>query len=220
MKCGKKPQGTDYSPTEELFNWLTHAAATILSIGGAFFICWTLAYKNVTSAEKWVSASVYLLATIILYSASTLYHYVKKTKLKQVLRILDHSAIYIKIAGTYTPFLVLALPHRYGYPLLMVLWAIAIVGILFKLFYIKRFNRLSTFIYLGMGWLAVGILWPLYKALPFIAFVFILAGGACFTVGALFYQAKRIPYSHPIWHLFVMGGSTFHYASVYLFIFR
>lgn len=207
-----------YSQGEEMANWLTHGIAILLSIAGAIWIFWSLVHLEQTSEIKWISVSVYLSAMIILYSSSTLYHYVKEMKWKHALRIVDHSAIYVKIAGTYTPFLVLALPHQYGYPILMLLWAITLVGILFKIFFVNRFNIISTLIYLGMGWMALCILWPLYKALPLNAFVFILAGGTCFSVGVLFYLAKRIPYSHTIWHVFVMAGSAFHYTSVYLVI--
>lgn len=209
---------TEYTSQEERANWLTHGIAAFLSVAGTVWIVWSLAQHGETSVAKWLSASVYLSALIILYSSSTLYHYVKETKWKHALRIVDHSAIYIKIAGTYTPFLVLALPRVYGYPLLMFLWVITLVGILYKIFFVNRFNIISTLIYLGMGWMAVWILWPLYEALPFNAFVFILAGGTCFSVGVLFYLVKRIPYSHTIWHVFVMGGSAFHYASIYLFL--
>ena len=218
MKPDNQDRVTGISHKEELANWLTHGIAILLSVAGAIWIFWSLVHLPQASVVKWISVSVYLSGMILLYSASTLYHYVNNPRWKHVLRIIDHSAIYVKIAGTYTPFLVLAIPYVYGYGLLTLLWVMALAGILFKVFFVNRYNTISTVIYLCMGWIAVLILLPLYNALALDAFIFILAGGFSFSLGVIFYLMKKLPYAHSIWHLFVMGGSAFHYASVYLFV--
>lgn len=208
----------EYTHAEERANWLTHGIAALLSVVGAVFIFWSLAHQEQRSTATWISAMVYVSAMILLYSASTLYHYVEHARWKQYFRVADHSAIYIKIAGTYTPFLVLALPHVYGYEMLVVIWVITLAGIVFKLFAVKRFNIVSTVIYLAMGWLAVLFIQPLYQAISQTVFLCIIAGGVCFSLGVIFYLMKRVRYSHSIWHIFVMGGSAFHYAGIYLFL--
>jgi hemolysin III len=204
---------------EELANSLTHGIAVLLSIVGVSFIFIKLTVNAEPELSKWISAGIYSTALIILYSASTVYHIVQHKKLKHIFRIADHSAIYIKIAGTYTPFLILALPHFYGYEVLIVMWGLTGIGIVFKIFFVHRFNILSTIVYLAMGWVAVFLMKPLYLAVSLDIFIYILAGGACFTIGVIFYLFHRLPYSHSIWHLFVMGGSAMHFISIYLLFF-
>ena len=206
------------SRKEELANWFTHGLATILSVAGAVILFWSLAQLGQISLVKWLSAGIYVATIIVLYSASTLYHYTDNTRWKHYFRITDHCAIYVKIAGTYTPFLVLALPHIYGYKLLFVIWLITIAGIVFKIFFVHKYNYVSTIIYLGMGWLAIFVIRPFYLAVPQEVFLYIMAGGVCFSLGVIFYLLKKLPYSHAIWHLFVMGGSSFHFVAVYQYL--
>lgn len=207
-----------YSKEEELWNWLTHGIAAVASLAGVLFL-----YANVSpdsGASVWVSISVYSGSLLILYSASTLYHWINAPKWKHIFRIIDHSAIYVKIAGTYTPFLLLALRDDFGWQLLVVMWTLTAVGILVKFFFVRRFNLLSTVIYLAMGWMILLLIKPLYRALPFDVFFCLLAGGISFTTGVSFYLWKKLPYSHSIWHLFVVGGSTFHFTGIYLYLTR
>ncbi|MBL7847512.1 MAG: hemolysin III family protein [Cyclobacteriaceae bacterium] len=207
-----------YTQWEERANWLTHGLGVVLSVAGAVFVFWTLAHREQSSAAMWISAAVYTAAMILLYSISTLYHYIEQERWKQYFRLMDHSAIYVKIAGTYTPFLLLVFPQSYGYEMLIAIWSITIGGILFKLFSVKRFNIVSTLLYLAMGWMAVLFIQPLYQSLSREVFIYVIAGGACFSLGVIFYLMKSVRYSHSIWHVFVMGGSAFHYAGIYLLL--
>lgn len=201
---------------EELANWITHGIAALCSIVGAVFLFVTLGTGS--SASRWISVGIYIATVVALYCASTLYHITISEKWKHRFRIADHGAIYLKIAGTYTPFLILALREHYGIVLLVVLWTLATVGIIFKTFFVKRFNLISTILYLFMGWLALFLIRPLYHAVSTDVFLYLMAGGACFTIGVIFYLWEKMPYNHAVWHLFVIGGSAFHFASVYLFI--
>jgi hemolysin III len=205
-----------YSKKEELVNWLTHGIAAFVSLAGILFLFAKISSDGETN--KWVSIGIYSVSLVTLYSASTVYHFARSTKWKNIFRIVDHAAIYVKIAGTYTPFLILALQDYYGWELFAALWGLAAVGILFKFFFVNRFNILSTGIYLAMGWLAIVLIKPLYQSLPFEVFLYLLAGGVCFTVGVSFYLWKKLPFSHSIWHLFVIGGSAFHFTSIYLYV--
>jgi len=207
-----------YSKNEEIVNWLTHGIATLLSVVGAIFIFKLLTSQAESNSIKWISAGVYTISLIVLYSASTLYHASRKIRWKNLFRVADHGAIYVKIAGTYTPFLLLAIPGYYGYELLIVLWLLALVGIIFKVFFVHRFNGLSTGVYLAMGWMALLVLRPLYLAVPLNVFVYIIVGGLCFSLGVIFYLIKKLPYSHSIWHVFVMGGSAFHFIGIYQYL--
>jgi hemolysin III len=210
------PKG--YSPEEERANWLTHGIGTLLSLAGALFIFWSLVQQPQSSLAMWISAVVYMSAMVMLYSVSTLYHYVEQARWKQLLRLLDHSAIYVKIAGTYTPFLLLIFPGTYGYAMLVGIWAVTLGGILFKFFSVKRFNLISTLLYLAMGWVALLFVQPLYESISREIFIYIIAGGACFSLGVIFYLRKTMRFNHAIWHVFVMGGSAFHYAGIYLLL--
>lgn len=207
-----------YSKKEELFNWLTHGIATVASLAGILLLCSNVSPES--GAVVWISIAVYSASLLILYSASTLYHWINAPKWKHIFRIIDHSAIYVKIAGTYTPFLLLALRDNFGWELLMIMWTLTVIGILLKFFFVKRFNLLSTVIYLAMGWLILLLIKPLYRTLPFDVFFYLLAGGISFTAGVSFYLWKKLPYSHSIWHMFVIGGSSFHFISIYLYLAR
>jgi hemolysin III len=149
-----------------------------------------------------------------LYTASTLYHAVISPRVKRALRIFDHSAIYLLIAGTYTPFLLVSLRGPWGWSLFGVIWGLALAGVLFKFWFVERFVILSTAVYIAMGWLVVIAAKPVITHVPFTALIWLLAGGLAYTGGVIFFAAKRIPYSHAIWHLFVLAGSICHYFAV------
>ncbi len=164
------------------------------------------------------SVIVYGLSIILLFLASTCYHAIKDRKRKHYFRVADHISIYLLIAGTYTPVLLIAIPNSLGWTLFWVVWGIAAFGLILKLFFTGRFDNLSTFLYLAMGWLALIPYSELIAALDSAAMVWLIAGGISYTVGVLFYAIERIPYNHFIWHLFVLGGASCHFFMVYLYV--
>jgi len=165
-----------------------------------------------------LGCAIFVLSLLALYAASTLYHAIPDSRAKRVLRIVDHSAIYLLIAGSYTPFTLGLLRGALGWSLLGIVWGLATTGILFKLVFGVRYPHLSTLFYLGMGWLAVVALRPLASALPGPGLALLLAGGLCYTGGVLFYVWDRPRYHHAVWHLFVLGGSTCHYLAVLWYV--
>ncbi len=205
-----------FSRKEEVVNWVTHGIAALASVAGIVFMLSKISPDS--EIDKWISLSIYSFSLVALYSASTIYHFVRSAKWKKAFRIVDHAAIYIKIAGTYTPFLLLALQDSYGWEVFVGMWTLVVAGIIFKLFFVDRFNLLSTAIYVGMGWVAIFLLVPLYQALSLEVLAYLLAGGICFTSGVAFYLWKKLPFSHAIWHVFVIGGSAFHFAGIYLYV--
>ena len=164
------------------------------------------------------SVIVYGLSIILLFLASTCYHAIKDRKRKHYFRVADHISIYLLFAGTYTPVLLIAIPNSLGWTLFWVVWGIAAFGLILKLFFTGRFDNLSTFLYLAMGWLALIPYSELTAALDSAAMVWLIAGGISYTVGVLFYAIERIPYNHFIWHLFVLGGASCHFFMVYLYV--
>lgn len=201
---------------EELVNGLTHGTGALLSAAGLGVLV-VLACLHGTALHI-VSCSIYGATLVLLYTASTLYHSVRSPRLKQAFRIVDRSCIYLLIAGTYTPFTLVTLQGRWGWTLFGLVWVLAAAGIVFQLFFAQRFKVLSAVGYLLMGWLVVFAVKPLLEALPDGGFSWLLAGGIVYTVGALFYLFKRLPYNHAIWHFFVLGGSACHYIAVLLYV--
>jgi hemolysin III len=197
---------------EEIANAITHGIGLLLSIAG-FVVLLVLAALRGT-AWHIVACSIYGATLICLYTASTLYHAVISPRVKRALRIFDHSAIYLLIAGTYTPFLLVSLRGPWGWSLFGVIWGLALAGVLFKFWFVERFVILSTAVYIAMGWLVVIAAKPVITHVPFTALIWLLAGGLAYTGGVIFFAAKRIPYSHAIWHLFVLAGSICHYFAV------
>ena len=197
---------------EEIANAITHGIGLLLSIAG-FVVLLVLAALRGT-AWHIVACSIYGATLICLYTASTLYHAVISPRVKRALRIFDHSAIYLLIAGTYTPFLLVSLRGPWGWSLFGVIWGLALVGVLFKFWFVERFAILSTAVYIAMGWLGVIAAKPVVTHLRLTAIIWLLAGGLAYTGGVIFFAAKRIPYSHAIWHLFVLAGSICHYFAV------
>jgi hemolysin III len=152
---------------------------------------------------------------MLMFLSSTLYHLAQQPSLKAKLKVFDHSAIYLLIAGTYTPFMVLTIGGSTGAIAMLLIWSIAFIGIGFKCFANARFPKLSVITYLLMGWLAVFYIYPLYNALTTAGFWLLLAGGLCYTLGVLFYVAKKRQYTHAIWHLFVVAGCACHFCAIY-----
>jgi hemolysin III len=197
---------------EELANSITHGIGLALSIAG--FV--VLLVLSVTRGSAWqiVSCAVYGTTLIAVYTSSTLYHGIPVPSVKRIFKILDHSAIYLLIAGTYTPFLLVSLRGSWRWPLLGIVWGLAIAGILLKVWFVDHFKILSTLVYLLMGWLGLFAFKPLLAAVPHVALVCLLAGGAMYSIGVVFFASKKIPYAHTIWHVFVLAGSACHYFAV------
>lgn len=205
-----------YSKKEELANSITHGVGIALSLA-AIVILVALASRE---GDLWkiLSFSIYGGSLILLYTASTLYHSFTDQKVKHYLKIFDHSAIYLLIAGTYTPFMLVLLRDSIGWVLFGIVWSLALLGIVFKLFFVGRFKILSTLIYLLMGWMVAFAFKPMIDNIPEGGLSWLLAGGICYSLGVVFYLWKKIPYHHAIWHLFVLGGSICHFFAVLFYV--
>ncbi|MGO1071804.1 PAQR family membrane homeostasis protein TrhA [Lysobacter sp. CA199] len=212
MTLAHAPAHGEHSIREEIANALTHGlGATAALAGGAVMI--TLAALH---GDAWQlgSAIVFGISLLLLYLASTLYHAIQHPVVKGRLKVFDHCAIYLLIAGTYTPFTLIGLRGPWGWGLFAAIWGLAFAGIVFKLFYTGRFKLLSTLIYIAMGWLVLVAIKPLLNALDAWTLGWLLAGGICYTFGTVFYHRPSLKYSHAIWHLFVVAGSVCHYIAV------
>jgi len=206
------PQHRNRLTLEEIANTITHGIGLLLSIAG-FVVLLIFAILRGTASHI-VACSIYGATLICLYTASTLYHAVITPRLKRILKIFDHSAIYLLIAGTYTPFLLLNLRGAWGWSLFGVVWGLAFAGIIFKFWFVDHFPFLSTSVYIAMGWLVIVAAKPVLAHIPTATVLWLLAGGLLYTSGVIFYAWKRLPYNHVVWHLFVLAGSTCHYFAV------
>ena len=198
---------------DELANAITHGLGLALALAGVP----VLVYLAATRGTVWhvVGVSIYGATLIALYAASTIYHsFSIRTPDKRALRIIDHSAIYLLIAGTYTPFTLVNLRGPWGWTLLGLVWSMAVLGIAWKLFHVHRFPVVSTAIYVAMGWLALIALKPLAHAVPLSGLAWIFAGGIAYTGGIIFFGWQRYRFNHAVWHIFVMVGSICHYVAV------
>lgn len=205
-----------YSMAEEIFNAVTHGVGVVFAVAAlTLMIVFASIYGN---AWHVVSVTIYGTTLVMLYVASTLYHSFTNEKVKRVFKILDHSAIFLLIAGTYTPFMLVTIRGLVGIILLSVVWAFAIVGIILKIFFVGRFKILSTIFYIFMGWLVVFALKPLITAMPAPGMWLLIAGGLLYTLGTFFYLRKNRAFNHGIWHLFVLGGSVCHFLAVLLYV--
>lgn len=202
-----------HSPSEEFVNVLTHAIGLALAISGTAWLLLRI-FMHSPDAFKIAGGLAFGLSLVMVYVSSTLYHAANRPRLRHILNILDHIAIYFLIAGTYTPFILLFMRTPPGYTVLIVLWCIAAAGLVYKIFAVKKHRLLSTLLYLAMGWAAVFIFQPMLKSVPLYIMAWIAAGGLCYTLGTVFYMAQKLRYHHAIWHLFVMGGSLCHYFGV------
>jgi hemolysin III len=197
---------------EELANALTHGfgAAAALA-GGAVLITMAALFSD---GWQLGGAIVFGICLLLLYIASTLYHAIQNPVAKKRLKVFDHCAIYLLIAGTYTPYTLIGLRGTVGWWLFAAIWGLALAGVAFKLFFTGRFKLLSTLIYVAMGWLVLVAIVPVFRALDGWTFGWLLAGGVCYTFGTFFYHRPTLRYSHAIWHMFVIAGSVCHYVSV------
>lgn len=205
---------THYSSREELANSISHGAGVAFAIFGAIL----LLHKAIEmGADRLTLFSyvVYSASMILLYLASTLYHLTTAPQLKHRFKIVDHCAIYLLIAGTYTPFLLVSLRTPLAFSLMAIIWAIALLGIVFKIVFVHRFQVLSLIVYLVMGWLSLVVIYQLYHSLSLASLILLGLGGVVYSLGVFFYVKRSIPYNHAIWHLFVLGGTALHFAAVY-----
>lgn len=205
-----------YTVAEELLHAATHGAGVILSIAG---LSWML-YLSVGALDPWriVASSVYGVSLISLFLASTIYHSMHASQHRDLFKLLDHCAIYLLIAGTYTPFLLVAMRTDTGWWLFGAIWTLATIGILGKLWFRHRYPRLSLISYLMMGWLVVVAAPQVAVAIGDGGILWLVAGGLCYTLGATFYMAKNLSYSHAIWHLFVLAGGVCHFLAVIWYV--
>ena len=198
---------------EELVNALTHGIGGLVSISAITILIVFASLQE--DAWKVVSVSIYGGTLFLLYLASTLYHSIQHQRAKDYLNLFDHCAIYLLIAGTYTPFLLVGMRSPLGWVLFSLIWTIALSGIFLKCRYRGRYHRFHVMNYIALGWIALIAMPQLMARLPEASLDLILAGGIVYTVGVVFYVLDRVPFSHAVWHLFVLGGSTCHYIAVY-----
>jgi hemolysin III len=206
----------EYSPLEERINITSHAIGFILSVVALVL----LVMHAVLHGNFWhiVSFSVFGISLIALYAASTIYHSAENIVLRSKLRVIDHAAIYVLIAGTYTPFTLITLGGSTGWVIFSVSWGMAFVGIILKMFFTGEYDVISTLMYVFMGWIIVFALEPLIHNLSSEGLFWLVAGGVAYTVGAVLYSIKKIKFNHAIFHVFVLIGSICHFVSVYFYV--
>lgn len=205
----------NYSEQEERLNVLTHKTGAILGLLGVIL----LIIKSMNyPIKECISFIVFGVSILILYCASTLYHAEQNQKKRNKLKIFDHCAIYILIAGTYTPFALASIGNQLGWIVFSLAWGSALIGIILKLFFTGRFNFISTSMYILMGWMIMFFIDPLQEVLPASGFIWLLSGGVAYTIGAVIYLIDQLKMNHAIFHLFVLIGSFCHFISVYYYI--
>ena len=206
---------SEQSKKEELLNAWSHGLGAVLGVVGLILLI-----INVDTNKPWYlfSVIVYGFSIIILFTASTAYHAITNYDLKQKFRIVDHISIYLLIAGTYTPVLLIALRNSLGWPLFYAVWGIAFFGVILKLFFTGRFEIFSTLLYLVMGWLVVFDFTTLSELVDPNGILWLFSGGLFYTVGIVFYAIHKIPYNHVIWHFFVLGGAICHFMMMYFHV--
>jgi len=213
LASGKK---RDQTPGEEAANVATHGLALLLSIIGLVIL--VISARSHTDAIGVTSVAIYGSSLIVLYLASTLYHLARSIPMKATLRVFDHTAIYLLIAGSYTPLTLISLDGWWGWGLFSVIWGLGLIGIIGKLFAFGRFKRVSLYLYIGMGWAGVLAIKPLLEVVPVTGLALIGISGLAYTLGVYFYVQERRRYFHTIWHVFVMAGSALHYFAVLFYV--
>ena len=200
----------------ELNNVVTHGIGFLASMAALVLLVF---YAGIYGGAREITASAVYGATLVaLYLASTLYHSSRTVAARRITRILDHIAIYLLIAGTYTPFTLIALRGPWGWTLFGVVWGLALVGVVYEIFFCGRFKLISILVYLAMGWLVIVAIKPLVSHLPAAGVAWLAAGGVAYSLGTIFYAWKTLPHHHAIWHLFVLGGSICHFVAVMRYV--
>lgn len=206
----------NYSLREDFASSMIHGAGFILAIIG---MCLLIAYASIYgNAWHIVSCSIYGSTLVLLYTASTLYHSIRLAKARKVLRVLDHSTIFLLISGTYTPFTLVNLRGPWGWSIFGVIWALAVIGILFQTTGFLKGAKVSVAFYVAMGWVVVVAIKPMLSLVDTGGLVLLLLGGVAYTTGVVFYVWRQIPYNHAIWHVFVVAGSTLHFFAIFLYV--
>jgi len=213
---GSSGKGESYSRKEEALNVLSHAGGLILSMVGLVLLVIRASLHG--SAWHVVSFSIFGASMVALYAASTAYHSVRGPRLKERMRVVDHAAIYILIAGTYTPFTLITLKGTGGWMIFGASWAMALTGVVLKLYFTGRYHRVSTAMYVFMGWVIVFAIKPLIANLSPEGFFWLAAGGLSYTAGAFFFTLEKLKFNHALFHAFVLAGSASHFISVYFFV--
>lgn len=205
-----------YTLKEEIFNSISHGVGVILSIVALVIL---VSFASIRG-DVWriVSFSIYGFTLFFLYLSSTLYHSIFHEKAKKIFRVFDHVAIYLLIAGSYTPITLICMRGFWGWLLFSLIWALAITGIIIKIIGINKLKSFSTLLYILMGWLIIIAIKPMLTLVPKGLFIWLLIGGLIYTIGVIFYAWKRIPFNHGIWHLFVLGGSTAHFFGIFFYL--
>ncbi|WP_010285982.1 PAQR family membrane homeostasis protein TrhA [Kurthia massiliensis] len=206
---------TDKKDSEEFWNVLTHGIGFLLAIPILVFLIIEGVAKGSTLYV--VSFTIFGISTMLLFLASTVYHAASE-KYKRFFRIIDHCSIYVLIAGTYTPFALIAIGGKLGWTIFAIEWGIALCGVLFKMFFIERFKAVSLICYLAMGWLIIIAFKTVVSHITMHGFYYLLAGGLMYTIGAFFFANHKIPYNHAIWHVFVLAGSGFMIGTVMIYV--
>lgn len=201
---------------EEIANTVTHGLGVILSIAALVILVSLASLKG--NAWKVVSFSIYGSSLLALYLSSSLYHVLLTPRVKQIFQLADHSAIFLLIAGTYTPFTLVSLNGPWGWTLFGLIWGFAVTGIGLTIFFLGRFRLLFTLLYLGMGWLVVIAFKPLLNAIGLEGMLWIISGGAFYSLGVIFYIRDNHRYSHAVWHLFVLAGSVCHFFGILFYV--
>lgn len=208
-----------YSLREEIANSISHGIGIVFSIVAMTIL---LVYGIWMKSPAAITGfAIYGVSSILLYTASTLYHSFRKEKIKRIMRVLDHSAIFLLIAGTYTPVTLIAMQGYWRVGILSTIWVIAISGIVFKVVTYNKMDRykgVSLALYILMGWIAVIAIKPMTQTVPVGFLIWLLAGGAAYTIGTIFYAVRKIPYHHAIWHLFVLAGSVLHFLGIFRYL--
>jgi hemolysin III len=218
VMISNRPSKAGQSVGEEIANAVSHGAGFLAAVAATPVLIYGAVRHG--SAASIVGASVFSAAMMLLYLVSTLYHALADNRAKRVFRVLDHSAIYLLIAGTYTPFALGVLRGPWGWTLFGLTWGLAVLGIVFKSAGGMRFERLSVGLYLLMGWLVVIAIEPLWASMPAAGLLWLGAGGVAYTAGIVFYAAGRMPYAHFLWHLCVLAGTACHFIAVLGYAYR
>ncbi len=205
-----------YTAHEEWANCVTHGCGIVLSLCGALGLLLTASASP--HPQALISCAIYALTLVLLYSASTLYHSRAWPDAKPLLQTLDHIAIFLLIAGTYTPFVLITLRGTWGWSLFGVTWTLALLGVIFELTTLRRFRRVQIALYIAMGWIGLVAIGPLVAALPTAGLWLLFGGGAVYTFGVVFYRMRRLRYHHALWHLFVLGGRVLQYFAVLRYV--
>lgn len=215
MKAESKP-APSYTFGEELFNSISHGVGVLVGIAALVLLIIFSCIKG--SGYSLAAGIVYGVSLIVLYSMSMVYHIVQGKKAKAVLRIFDHCSIFVLIAGTYTPYLLVSLEKPLGWTMFGIIWGMAVIGIILNAIDLEKFKKISMVCYIIMGWAIVFTIKPILNTVALPGILLLVLGGVIYTAGIFFYNAKKYKYMHSVWHLFVLGGSICHYLSILLYV--